>query len=327
MTSTFFHADFMHEKGPEPTWQESVVMFFHDLETDLSGYFRLGIEPNVPACQEWIYLQDGDGRRFRRLRFGLDHDQNSRRMDGFRAGGLDWRYEGDCIHLIGTYEDVSVDIYYRDFYPSTPCWKWIGGDDVDIGAAAHYESSGSVTGTVRLGDRTIRLGRAMGHRDHSWGTRDGDNLRACRWFVGTTGPELSHSSLSFLDQHGNLAVGGWVVRNGVVTHAKHIDNVVQCNMDGLTIRSGRIVMLLEDDSTVEIDVDVRSSFITGHNSDHGGPHSYVASEGVSRTLVNGKQGICDLTVVNNVTGVGAPVSFVLEKYSTLKDGLSQRPRG
>ena len=39
-------------------------------------------------------------------------------------------------------------------------------------ASEHYEQAGSYTGTIRIGDRTIELGNATGHRDHSWGCRD-----------------------------------------------------------------------------------------------------------------------------------------------------------
>ncbi len=321
-----FDADFPHPPGPERHWQESVVLMFLEQDTGCTGYVRLGIQPNANVCQEWIYLQAPDGVRFRRLRFNLPLTPSSRHARGFAAGGLEFNYQNDgSINLVATYPDVHVDIIYRDYYRSTPCWKWLGAKEVDIGAAAHFESSGRIEGEVRISGKSYQMLRAKGHRDHSWGARDGSNLRACRWVVGTTGPELSHSVLTFFDQHGNSALGGWVVRDGVVTHAKEIDVVAFNNIDGITARGGKLAMLLETDERIDVHIDTVSGFITGHDTDHGGPNSYVVSEHVSRTRIGSREGICCFSVCNNVTGVGEPVRSVCEEFSTLTDGLSQRP--
>jgi hypothetical protein len=325
--TALFDADFIHPipENPGHEWQESVVLFFHDEAAGVSMYCRIGTQPPKNVCQEWVYVQTRDGARFRRMRFGLPLTDRSRRPDGFGAGGLDWTYQADgTIRLLASYPDLQVDVVYRDFYPSTPCWQWVGTDAVDIGAAAHFESSGSVTGSVMIGGTRYAIDAGMGHRDHSWGERDGSNLRACRWCVGTTGPGLSHSLISFVDSKGNLALGGWVVRDGVVEHAQKIDIVAEMNLDGLTARGGRVAMLMAGGERIDIDIETRSSFITGHDSDHGGPASYVCSENVSRTRVNGIDGIACFTVCNDVTGVGEPISMVLDRFSTLSDGLSHR---
>ena len=323
----FVDADFLHEPGPEPHWQESAVMLFADIGAGVTGYFRLGTQPGSSRCQEWIYLQLPDGMRFRRLRFGLPLTSESRRKDGFAAGGLHWRYESGSIRLRAAYDGVRVELSYRDFYPSTPCWKWIGRDQVDIGAAAHYESSGSIEGFVEIAGRRHEVQQGFAHRDHSWGTRDGSNLRACRWCVGTLGPQWSHSIFTFFDARGGAALGGWVVRNGLVEHAREIDSVVYNNMDGITARGGRVSAVLESGERVDIEVQTLSSFITGHDTDHGGPHSYVCSEGVSSMRVFGQTGAGCFTICNNVTGVGEPVQRVCEEFSTLVDGISKAPRG
>jgi hypothetical protein len=322
----FIDADFMHPPGAELNWQESVVLLFGDTTTGLTGYFRVGTQPNAQICQEWIYLQLPDGTRFRRLRFDLPIDALSRRPDGFAAGGLHWAYDGDRIVLRAVYDSVRVHLEYRDFYPATPCWKWIGRDHVDIGAAAHYESSGFVQGTVEVGGRRHSIGEGFAHRDHSWGTRNGSNLRACRWCVGTAGPQFSHSIFTFFDANGGIAMGGWIVRNGNVEHARQIDSIVFNNMDGITVRGGRVSALLESGERIDIEIETLSSFITGHDTDHGGPNSYVCSEGVSLMRSGELVGAGCLTVCNNVTGVGEPVQRVCEEFSTLIDGVSWAPR-
>jgi hypothetical protein len=324
--SEFLDADFIHQPlMNDNEWQESVVLFFHDEAAGISVYTRIGTQPPKSCCQEWIYVQGPEGDRFRRMRFGLPLTPRSRRPDGFAAGGLDWTYLPDgSIRLIADYPDLHLDILYRDFYPATPCWKWIGSDVLDIGAAHHYESSGSVEGVARIGSRNYRITRGLGHRDHSWGARIGGTMRACRWCAGTTGPEFSHSVLSFIDAKGHLALGGWVMRHGIVSHAKQIDIVALINLDGLTARGGRVAIVLEDGERIEIDIVQRSSFITGHDSDHGGPNSYVCSENVSHTRINCREGACCFTMCNDVTGMGEEVMMVLDRYATLTDGLSCR---
>jgi hypothetical protein len=97
--------------------------------------------------------------------------------------------------------------------------------------------------------------------------------------------------------------------------------------DGLTARGGRTAIILEDGERIEIDITQRSSFITGHDSDHGGPNSYVCSENVSHTRINGREGVCCFTICNDVTGMGEEVMMVLDRYATLTDGLSSRKSG
>jgi hypothetical protein len=324
--SQLYDADFLHPPGSEPDWQESVVLFLMDRASGLTLYSRIGTQPNAECCQEWVYIQAPDGTRFRRLRFGLPLTSKSRAKDGFGAGGLTFKYTMDgriCLRV--EYPDVLAEITYTDFYPSTPCWKWLGTDDVHIGAHGHYESSGKVEGYVELRGQSYEIGDGLGHRDHSWGPRDGDNLRACRWVVGTAGPSLSHSVISFVDAKGNLALGGWVVRDGLVSHAKSIDIAANCNIDGLTIRSGRMLLTLEDESSIEVGLQPASAFITGHDTDHGGRDSYVCAETVCRTRVGALEGVGCMTVCNNATGGYRPVGFVLEEYSTIQDGFSRAP--
>jgi len=321
--AAFADTDFHHAPGDAPAWQESVLLFLMDRASGLTLYMRIGTQPVRNVCQEWVYIQTPDGIRFRRLRFDLPVTERTRADDGFGAGGLVWTYRADgTIALTGRYADAAFDLVYRDFYPSMPCWRWIGREQADIGAAAHYESSGRVTGRVTVAGRTWDIVDGLGHRDHSWGTRDGDNLRACRWLVGTTGPELSHSLFSFLDAHGNFALGGWVMRDGVLAHARALDIVADTNIDGLTVRGGKAVIGLDDGSEVVVAVTAVSSFITGHDSDHGGPASYVCAETVSRTRIGDRDGICCFTVGNNASGPGRPAAAVWGDVSTLVDGLS-----
>src|SRR6202453_5311807 len=113
--TNFGAMDLRHTPGPDHDWQEPVVLVFLDQATGLTGYFRSGTQPNIPACQEWIYLQTPDGTRFRRLRFGLPITAKTRPDDGFGAGGLEWTYQADYGWLKCRTYYVHVEKPCRDF--------------------------------------------------------------------------------------------------------------------------------------------------------------------------------------------------------------------
>jgi hypothetical protein len=316
--------DLVHPVGPRDDWHESVVMFAYDTSSDLSLYFRIGSWPHRKSAQEWIYIETGDGLRFRSLRSELPLDDDCRRPDGFAAGGVRWTVHEDSISVTADYPEVRADLTYHDFYSGVQ-FKVIGRTAMlPTEKMGHLESSGWVQGDVTIGGRHFRVESALAHRDHSWGPRD-DRFRVARWLVGTTGPALSHAFISTVDSHGIQAEGGWIVRNGIAEHARELDMVVLHNMDGLTARGARGRVVLESGEVVEIDATTRSSFITGHATSHGGPGSYVCSEGVSTTLVNGISGVACMTIANSSTGVGEEIKVVDPVFSTIAQGLSQRP--
>jgi hypothetical protein len=316
--------DLTHPVAPREDWHESVVLFAYDTSSDLSLYFRIGSWPHRRSVQEWIYIETGDGLRFRSLRADLPLNGDSRRPDGFSAGGMRWTVHADSISLTADYPDLQADLTYHDFYPGVQ-FKLIGRTaTVLTEKVGHLESSGWVQGDVRIGGRHFRIDSALAHRDHSWGPRS-DRFRVARWLVGTTGPALSHAFISTIDSRGTQVQGGWIVRNGIVEHADELDIVVLHNMDGITARGARGRVVLESGEVVEIDATIRSSFITGNATSHGGPGSYVCSEGVSTTLVNGIPGIACMTIANSSAGVGEEIKVVDPMFSTLEQGLSQRP--
>ena len=80
-------------------------------------------------------------------------------------------------------------------------------------ASEHYEQAGSYTGTMRIGDRTIELGNATGHRDHSWGARDMTAAKSWTWLTVQFEEGMAVNVASF--KAGKLDImGGYIYRNG-----------------------------------------------------------------------------------------------------------------
>src|SRR3546814_10821374 len=84
--------------------------------------------------------------------------------------------------------EASVDFRFEAFHPPYAYSTHAGGCP-PYAADDRIEQSGRITGTLRIGDRVIDI-RTMGHRDHSWGTRDWGALHFYRWLQSQAGEDM-----------------------------------------------------------------------------------------------------------------------------------------
>ncbi len=321
--------DFLHDADKDDiSWQESVVLMFDDRNEGVSGFLRIGSEPNRGTSQVHFNLTTDEGQRFRHNLVDLEMGRSDRTDDGFAAGSLIWRIpNNEYVHVTADEKDASIDLCLFDYFPSMPCWKMIGvPDDMDVAAPHHYESSGRIEGRVRIGDRIINIENGLGHRDHSWGHRDTTIMRSFRWFAGTMGPELSFSTLIFHDSEGREGKGGWVVRDGTKHDLAGLDILTYVNSDGFTIRGGVAEFVLETGEKLHLKVDTLDGFATSYRSELGGYGFPFEVEGMSIVTCGDLAGFCDLEVGNLICGAAGPAAAICEEYGTTKRGLSRRPQ-
>ena len=121
-------------------------------------------------------------------------------------------------------------------------------------ASEHYEQAGSYTGTIRIGDRTIELGNATGHRDHSWGARDMTAAKSWTWLTVQFEEGMAVNVASF--RAGKLdMMGGHIYRNGRNRALREIKLETEFEDDGLTQKSLRFSV--EDTGGFRMDVEGR----------------------------------------------------------------------
>jgi hypothetical protein len=121
-------------------------------------------------------------------------------------------------------------------------------------AAEHYEQAGSYRGAIRIGDRTIELTNATGHRDHSWGYRDITAARSWTWLTVQFGEGMAVNVACF--QAGKLdIVNGYIFRNGRNRALRRIELDTEFEEDGLTQKSLRFSV--EDTGGFRMDVQGR----------------------------------------------------------------------
>ncbi len=228
--------EYLHELGPEPTFNESMYFNVYDPAVELGGWFRVGNRANEGYAEMSVCLYLPDGR----VGFMYQRPEISGN-DAFDAGGMSFEvvepfeqltvsYEGKVLVLDqplemadpraafanNPFEDCTIELDYRRVS------DMVGGEsdepesEGEEFARGHYEQLVSATGTVRVaGDEWGISG--FGLRDHSWGPRTWQAPFYYRWLTANFGPEFGFmgSRVARRDREGIR--GGFVWEDGQVT--------------------------------------------------------------------------------------------------------------
>lgn len=325
MTTLYSDIDHVHQPDDDPHWQESFVLVFRDLDSDLVGFLRLGSYVNQGQSQTHFGLALPDGTRFRRHRLDLPYDPAGRSRDRLQVGPLSWAIHEDHIHVTGTEDEAEVDVRLYDFFPSQ---NWRIADPMGaeiakgVGGMNHPESSGRIKGRVRLGDRVIDIANGLFHRDHAWGPRVHIDFLNNRWIAGTVGPELSFSCMTLQRGDGNFFKAAWVVRDGVVEYAQDVNTAAIVLADGLSTIGGFTEIILDSGERIVIETEVIDGIITSTHQPNGGPGSSPAGvEALAKARWNGLEGFCDFNInINPLHGEAAVTRLLHANHS---DGLTK----
>jgi len=206
--------DLVHTPDPNrERWRESYYFCFYDFRHNIGGFQGPGYRPmkgysgalqalwglEVPTLvsTEKGRYKDHDavhpvgGLRFEIRRPGTEWNL---RFDGrLNDAGTDPAVAVEAVSAAGAWdgptEDVSYDLtFIRDqpAYMYRPDPRWDGLFD------RHVDEVGTVTGTLRIGEREYEID-GRGAKDHSWGVRDWGRPKGWRWVDMSfqDGPELT----------------------------------------------------------------------------------------------------------------------------------------
>lgn len=141
-------------------------------------------------------------------------------------------FESDDVTLQARVEALHEPFSWHQNPDGCPPWA----------ATDRYEQSVRTSGTLRLAGREPLEFAGVGHRDHSWGSRDWRALQHWKWMNVTTvdGSVSLHAweSLAYADRH----VLGYVNRGGDVTAIRELDVTTDLD-DQLVHRVVRAVIL------------------------------------------------------------------------------------
>jgi hypothetical protein len=222
--------EYLHELGPEPTFNESMYFNVYDPAARLGGFFRLGNRANegrgeMTVC---LYLPDGRvGFMFQRPEVHTN--------DAFDAAGIRFEvvepfeqltvsYTGRVVLLEdplamadprrafteNPHADCEVALVYRrvsDMFGGEP--EEAHERPGEEFARGHYEQLVSAVGTCRVGEQQWQLA-GFGLRDHSWGPRTWQAPWYYRWLTANFGAEFGFMGSRIARRDGEGTRGGFV---------------------------------------------------------------------------------------------------------------------
>jgi hypothetical protein len=202
--------EYLHDLGPEETFNESMYFNVYDPSSQVGGFVRLGNRANEGYAEmtTCLYLPDG------RVGF-MFHRPEISSNDAFDAGGMRFdvvepfeeltvRYEGKVVMLDdplemadprqaftnNPYERAKVELTY------TRVSDMVGGEPTEhvekAGeefAKGHYEQLVAGKGTIAVGDMEWAID-GFGLRDHSWGPRTWQAPWYYRWLTANFGDDF-----------------------------------------------------------------------------------------------------------------------------------------
>ncbi len=165
-------------------------------------------------------------------------------------------YTSANVALRYRFEAVHDAFSYHDNPDGLPSWF----------AANRLEQSGRVSGFLEVAGRRIDWDRRMGHRDHSWGTRDWALPHHWKWFIAYTDSGRAVNGWIWIAR-GEWGFAGCVVRDGATVAVSHIehratydDDMSQRRLDAtlVDVRGGRTHVVLDRFGLVKLPSNVKA---------------------------------------------------------------------
>jgi len=201
----------------------------------------------------------------------------------------DWRIDGFSMRQDLAFRDaqiccatdqVTIEFTFSAYHPPYAYGSHAEGCPAYT-ATDRIEQSGRINGQLVLRDRTINF-RTMGHRDHSWGTRDWGVFQYYQWFVGQTEDNISVHFWSFLT-YGRENFRGYVVRDGLMAEVTDVRSQVITD-SGLVQK--RLLATVTDEAGRVTEID--ATFV-GHTTLPADPRLSIREAG-GRATFNGRPG-------------------------------------
>ena len=306
-------ANLTHEPEGDASWQESSVFAWNDLENGVSGFWRLGQEPVIGALSSSFGVCTIDGQRFRHNVSGVPMVEGDRSLTHMSHGDK-LRVDLDTLSVTVNFAECQAQLQFTDFLPLFDYLNQVktGGGRGEIGH--HIEMPGRLKGTMRIGDREIKLD-ALAHRDRSWGLRDWSRVRATRWWPCVFGPDLFLHMLTVVDTNPVVMKVGYLYRDGVMKRIADLDCLVTIDADGVSARSASGHIVLEDGVELEI-------AFTPHDSFMMFVRGFSATETMGTVWLGDRVGMSHLEICTNPSGGHNPVSVAVSANNV--DGLTRK---
>ncbi len=297
----------LHLEPDTPLYNDSVYLYGRG-QDGFALAFRLALRTGKP-CEVWTSLRL-PGQAFAQVPRALHA-----RDEGWAAGGASWevlepgrrlrvRYAGPLQQGDATH-DAALDLVFEG---GPPVVDFTDGVAAKATAAAlaretwskrffeqlgeirvvHYEQTGRLRGTVRLGEDTRDVD-VVSMRDHSFGRRDWRSWRRHVWFSGIredgVGFTMAHVRYDFV---GPLTAGFWM--DGAPVALAEATPMESLGAPGEIPESFTLDLRLKDGTRQRVPVETEGVFRFDL-----GPGAYTIHEAIARFELAGEPavGICE----------------------------------
>jgi hypothetical protein len=218
--------DSRHRLGQDPHARESLVFMLQLPEEGIAAFVYTWVNGESKAGAALCVYGPGVGPApiFEKVDgIPVPHGQG---FDDWRVGNVRVAHGAalQVADLSYTSAGVSLEYHFEASHPAynygshvDGCPAWLADD--------RLEQAGKVRGVLRLGEREIAFD-TMGHRDHSWGTRDWGIAQHWKWLEAQAGPD---TSVHFFDIEalGSNILRGYVQRDGAIAEVTSVDVTFQ----------------------------------------------------------------------------------------------------
>ncbi len=225
----------------KPLWNESWWFPFYDPATRLGVVTRIGLLPRQGIANLWFLVTRDGVLLHDATRLSLPLPAGDIDSD-LSVGSLSYRCDEPLTRWRLRFADprVTMDVVWEAFSPVHQ-WPFPPESSVED-VPRHIEQSGWVRGVVTIGDEQVKLERAYGHRDHSWGG-ERDWAKMHHWFYtsGELGPDLSFNAVKVWFAPDAFITVGCLWDGRETMHAGALD--VTCAIDAAHRHTSGVVTL------------------------------------------------------------------------------------
>lgn len=274
--------DDRHALKPGPTARESVPYMINSPDAGVAGFTYTWVNGESEASALLVLFGPAIGEQplveqFANRPVPTDMSFANWEVDGFsmrqdlQFGKADVSWRSDRVKL---------DLSFCGFHP--PYAYGCHSDGCPSYAALdRIEQSGHMHGEIVVDGRSIPY-ESLGHRDHSWGTRDWGAFQHYNWFHAQTADGVSVHFWRFIGL-GKVNLRGYVHKDGLLAEVSAVDIDVTYSED-LWQQSVRTTVTDEAGRTTEVQAEFYAHY-TLVPSD-----TLHLREGAARTLVDGCEG-------------------------------------
>jgi hypothetical protein len=149
------------------------------------------------------------------------------------------------LDLALRFEGIHAPFSWHD--NADGCPEWV--------AHNRYEQSGLTSGRLMLRGRELEF-TGVGHRDHSWGTRDWWPLQHWKWINAATPDGRTSLHCTLANVKGDVRINGYTNRDGVVTPI--VTATAKADLDEAMVHR-RVQTRVVDETGVEMTLDAHYS--------------------------------------------------------------------